>query len=102
MGHPLYYHAVRFVGKPVYAAHRNGNIYHGVLSTVTQSGVYLLNCRPVTHFANFHTENTLPISTLPNANQQISVTPELIFAPGLYFTFGALTGLTLGALAYYW
>ena len=91
MYHPLYYHARRYAGQPVFVYHQNGVVYHGIVSMVTPTGVYLLNCHPIQRLIGYQ------------ANES-EAGLELVYAPGAYFAFGALTGLTIGALAYglYW
>ncbi len=91
MYHPLYYHARRYEGKQVFVYHQNGVVYQGIVSMVTPTGVYLLNCHPI---------NRLVSDQADEREAKL----ELVYVPGAYFAFGALTGLTLGALAYrlYW
>ena len=91
MYHPLYYQAKRYVGRPVYAYHMNGSVYHGTLHMVARSGVYIMNCRPVSYLAS-----------MEQGDASSDVSPELVYSPGAYFAFGALTGLTLGALVWFW
>lgn len=82
--HPLYHHARQYVGRPVYVHHMNGRVYHGTLLNAAPHGIYVMEHPPGT--------------TLSRAEQD-SVDAELVYAPGRYFAFGALTGLTLGAMA---
>ena len=99
MYHPLYPIARGMVGRPVYAHHMNGTTFYGVLQSVAPHGVYLLNARRV----------ALAGATMPAANGEYALAEQvsdndvdLVYAPGAYFAFGALTGLTLGALASPW
>ncbi|QQE79876.1 hypothetical protein [Alicyclobacillus sp. SO9] len=99
MAHPLYHHAVRLTGRPVYVHHLDGRVSQGILHSVTYDGVYLLNCRPA-YLASFEEHDTqLDVSDASNRAE-----PELIYAPGAFFAFGALAGFTAGALAgrYWW
>lgn len=98
MVHPLYHHACRLVGRPVYAHHFNGRVYHGWLHTVHANGVYLtpMGTRPVS--AADPETHIIQLNEAPNNNS-----PEHVYAPGWYFAFGALAGLTAAAVApYFW
>ncbi len=96
MYHPLYYQAKRCIGRPIYLHHANGRVYHGIVHAVTPNGVYVLYSRPVYGMASASSEDT----DQPYADAHV----ELVYFPGAYFAFGALTGLTLGTLAgaYLW
>lgn len=93
MAHPLYPVARRMVGRHVHAHHTNGRVYPGILQNVTQNGIYLL---PM-NYASYAKTDTNDLTTL----EAITDTPDTtqVYAPAGYFAFGALTGLTLGALA---
>ncbi|GMA66291.1 LSm family protein (plasmid) [Alicyclobacillus fastidiosus] len=100
MTHPLYPIACRLVGRPVVAHHVNGRKYTGVLHSVSMSGIYLHPYTTVVSF-NDNDENSVELSIQKDVQDgQVS----LVYSPAGYFGFGALTGLTLGALAggYYW
>ncbi|WP_062306251.1 hypothetical protein [Alicyclobacillus sendaiensis] len=90
MPHPLYPIAKQYVGRPVIVYHVNGRRYHGILHSVRDHGIYLLNVRPIAHSAGQAEER---FSTL---NEAQSGDIETVYAPVAYFAFGALTGLTLG------
>jgi hypothetical protein len=99
MTHPLYPVANRLVGRHVIAYHVNGRAYPGILHSVHHHGIYLIHTSPVSADTR-----ELNASTLGDLNATEDVQP--VYAPLGYFAFGALTGLTLGALAspygYYW
>lgn len=86
--HPLYYQARGMVGQPVYVHHRNGRTYHGTLQSVTEHGIYLMPHAPGARLAS-HEEA---------AKTSCDLNAVLVYYPGAYFGFGALAGLTLGAL----
>ena len=86
--HPLYYRAVRWVGRTVCAHHINGSMYTGTLLSVNPRGIYILQPRAVR-----------PIKATDQEQATAGDDVELIYSPGAYFGFGALTGLTLGAAA---
>jgi len=96
MYHPLYHHARRLVGQPVYAHHRNGRVIYGTLLSTTPQGIYLAHqqnygmmCAPLVDAqADF----------LYAINQEKVIDASLVYSPGGYFAFGALTGLTAAAL----
>jgi hypothetical protein len=100
MCHPLYPVACRMVGRLVVAHHVSGRKYTGVLRSVSSSGIYLLSPTAAVSFNN-NEESSEELSIQKGVqNGQAS----LVYSPLGYFGFGALTGLTLGALAggYYW
>lgn len=100
MYHPLYPVARRLVGRPVNVHHINGRVYRGQLQSVTPDGIYLMpyNNR-VVRMSDSESEVTLDMGPC-----QTNERAELVYSPAAYFGFGALTGLTVGALAsrYYW
>lgn len=96
MAHPLYVHAVRLVGRPVYAHHINGTVYHGLLQSATSNGIYVWS------YHVGYARLTDPDTAAKFVNADVdsnTLTPALAYSPGIYFGFGALAGLTLGALA---
>jgi hypothetical protein len=102
MCHPLYPVARQYVGRPVDVHHVSGTIYCGVLQSATPHGVYVSPCVPRARIisadgGDLQSEHAILAQT-------DSVHPELAYSPGAFFAFGALTGLTLGALAspYWW
>lgn len=99
MAHPLYPVARRLVGRPIVAHHINGRAYPGILHSVQSHGIYMYH----TSLASFD-EGDKDVMAL--GDLESSENTEEIYAPFGYFAFGALTGLTLGALArpygYYW
>ncbi|WAH37821.1 hypothetical protein [Alicyclobacillus dauci] len=90
--HPLYPVARRYLGRPVNAHHKNGQVYSGILQNVTDRGIYLL---PVSH-TSYETRST-NFCTLGEAKDNRDLTQ--VYSPAGFFAFGALSGLTLGALA---
>jgi len=86
--HPLYYQARQLVGQPVYVHHVCGRTYHGTLQSVTSHGVYLLPYAPGARLAS---------SESPSAAEN-DCNATLVYYPAAYFGWGALAGLTLGAL----
>lgn len=90
MVHPLYNTARGLVGRPVYVHHVSGRVYHGTLLNVQPHGVYLVRHAPGTRLASAETE--------VDANTGVDAT-LVYYGAGSYFAFGALTGLTLGAMA---
>jgi hypothetical protein len=100
MCHPLYPVARRLVGRPVNAHHVSGRIYSGHLQSVTMSGIYMLPYgATVVNMTDSNSEIKHVIQRY-DAGENV----ELVYSPLVYFGFGALTGLTLGALAspFYW
>ena len=94
MYHPMYHYASRLVGKQVYVHHMNGTMYHGTLTAVQPSGVYVFLHPPGSRFA---TANSTDLD-LQRAIGSADVDAEMVYWPGAYFAFGALTGLTAAAL----
>lgn len=92
MAHPLYYTARRFVGRRVTLYHVNGMAYCGTLMHVEPHGVYLMRQGPGVGM----------VSAEMDRDADASIDTTLVYYPGGYFAFGALTGLTLGALAGGW
>jgi hypothetical protein len=97
MCHPLYHHAVRMVGRPVYAYHVSGRTHYGTLQSVAQHGVYIMPQSPRVRMVNMEQEG---VSDFQDAN--VDVDAQLVFAPAAFFAFGALTGLALASPYYYW
>lgn len=102
MAHPLYHQAFGMVGRYVYVHHLNGQTYPGILQSVTQSGIYLMPYRPRTVLT--HADETYFGLTFAVNKQDVNADFQPVYAPGAYFAFGALAGLSLGALAspYVW
>ncbi len=100
--HPLYDHAARLVGQPIYVYHAQGQVYHGVLHSVIATGIWVNLCEP----------NTLPVGgpatpvAATHATLDASVDSQVapVFFPAAFFAFGALFGLAAASLAYpyYW
>ncbi|MFD1673761.1 hypothetical protein [Alicyclobacillus fodiniaquatilis] len=91
MAHPLYPVAKKLVGKHVHAHHVSGRIYQGYLHNVNSRGIYLMQTG---HASTQGAE--ADVRTLNQANEGDL---DTVYFPAGYFAFGALTGLTLGALA---
>ncbi|MCL6443909.1 MAG: hypothetical protein K6T83_10715 [Alicyclobacillus sp.] len=102
MAHPLYGHALRLVGKPVYAHHIRGRSYHGILQSVAPHGIYMTLHGPGMRLMSGDAVNMEHAIDAQLAMTGQSADAELVYSPGAYFAFGALTGLTLGALASPW
>lgn len=90
--HPLYPVARRMVGQPVTAIHVNGTTHSGLLQSVAPHGIYM-GPMPRMVSATSDSRDVKPLGTSDIADI------ELVYSPLGYFAFGALTGLTLGALA---
>jgi hypothetical protein len=95
MCHPLYPVACRMVGRAVVAHHVTGRRYPGLLHSVSKSGIYL---GPYTAAVSVHNneENSVELSIHKDVQDGQA---SLVYSPAGFFAFGALTGLTLGALA---
>ncbi len=98
MYHPLYPVAQPLVGRPVNVYHVNGRVYCGVLDSVAPHGIYVIQPRALVS----GTHDTTSITVADNRSAESTL--DLVYSPAAYFGFGALTGLTLGALAggWYW
>lgn len=94
MIHPLYHHASRLVGMPVYVHHMNGSRYHGTLTSVSPQGVYVILHPPG---ARLQASNSTALDATYAISNRDMHAAEVYF-PGAYFAFGALTGLTAAAL----
>lgn len=95
MYHPLYPVAQRMMGRPVNVHHVNGRTYSGVLGHVAPHGIYLAP-RGSLMSGTPHTDAI----TADEAASSSDI--DLVYSPYAYFGFGALTGLTIGALAGGW
>ncbi|WP_206918356.1 hypothetical protein [Alicyclobacillus suci] len=93
--HPLYPVARRLVGRHVHVYHMNGRIYPGYLQSVTPDGIYLI--RTDGYAGVSANADDTDFSTLVGGQNNTKMTQ--VYAPAAFFGFGALTGLTLGALA---
>lgn len=94
MCHPLYHHALRLAGQPVYAHHVNGRVYHGTITSVTRSGIFLVPHPVGARMAGgVRAESAELLHAIGGGDAK----PELVYSPGAYFAFGALTGLTVAA-----
>lgn len=89
--HPLYPVAQRLVGRHVHVYHRNGQVFPGYLQSVNSRGIYLVH----SSYASAD-DTSISAVTLGEASDA-DVTP--VYSPAGFFAFGALSGLTLGALA---
>lgn len=102
MTHPLYPHAMRMVGQYVHVHHLNGRVYPGFLQSVTRTGIYLMSYQSGARLVHStETSSTLNHTYLQNTS---NADLEQVYSPAAYFGFGALAGLTLGAMAspYVW
>lgn len=95
MYHPLYYQATRYMGRPVYVHHMNGRTYHGTITGVNPGGIYVVQHPPGTNLTAANAEQFSCDHALHDGDLAL----DLVYSPGAYFGFGALTGLTLGAMA---
>jgi hypothetical protein len=93
--HHLYPVACRMVGRSVVVHHITGRKYTGTLHSVSKSGIYLLPHTAAVSFNN-NEESSVELS-IQNGVQDGQA--SLVYSPAAFFGFGALTGLTLGALA---
>lgn len=82
--------ALKLMGKAVFVYHKNGNVYHGKLQTVTKKGIYIL---PYQHAIDVISSTHPGDFSLCDPHQVGNEHSEHVFAPALFFTFGALTGL---------
>ena len=104
MYHPLYFQSRGWVGRTVLVHHRNGRIYSGTLVHVEPHGLYLMPNRVQPGLMSCpETPSQVGDSKL-NPSQSAGIDPELVYLGAGYFAFGALAGLTLGAMAggLYW
>lgn len=93
--HPLYHHARRLIGRPVYVYHVNGRVYAGHLHSVTHDGIYVL---PVQGSVGMATADFSD----DGMEYALAAKPpkwQLVYSPGWYFGWGALAGLSVAALA---
>lgn len=95
MAHPLYPVARKLVGKHVYAYHLSGKVYPGILQNVTQKGIYLL---PMNH-ASYLKKIDSSDEWVKLSDRTTQADVSLVYSPAGFLAFGALSGLTLGALA---
>ena len=91
--HPMYHHAVRLVGQPVYV-HANGQIHHGVLHQVTDDGVYLRQVNGAGQVSGQKVSNDIQQVPLSTGDK---VDAENVFWP-LFF----LPWLAIAALGPWW
>ncbi|WDL96851.1 hypothetical protein [Alicyclobacillus sp. ALC3] len=100
--HPLYHHARRLVGRPVYIHHVTGQVYMGTLHSVTHNGIYVMpNVRGAgLGMASLQTQGALSV----DASSEKQANIELVYSPGWYFGWGALAGLSAAAIAapFFW
>lgn len=92
MVHPLYPVAQRMVGRPVNIYHVNGRTYRGVLQGVAPHGIYVM---PQGRLMSGTAEKDAVTADKLTSDAAV----DLVYSPYAYFGFGALTGLTLGAMA---
>ena len=104
MYHPLYLQSRGWVGRTVLVHHRSGRTYQGTLLHVEPHGLYLMPNRVQPGLMS-HSQAPRQVEDLDlNPAQLTGMDPELVYAGAGYFAFGALAGLTLGAMAggMYW
>jgi hypothetical protein len=82
--------ALKLMGKAVFVYHKDGNVYHGKLHSVTKKGIYIL---PYQHAPHLISSNQSGAFALCDPHEAGTERSEHVFAPALFFTFGALTGL---------
>ncbi len=99
MYHPFYYQSRGWVGRTVTVHHLNGTIYQGTLMNVAPHGIYLLQHRRVQPGYVSYEGNSDTNSAFRESVDAVGADIRLVYAPGSYFAFGALAGLSLGALA---
>jgi hypothetical protein len=93
----MMYHANRLVGQRVIARHLNGTAYHGILHSVTDRGIYMMNARGIRPASAEMSTPTVEHAILDAAeNQDVSEA----FFPFFFLAFAALAGLA-AASAYY-
>ncbi|MGZ4032735.1 MAG: hypothetical protein ACXVP2_11310 [Tumebacillaceae bacterium] len=84
-------HCKNCVGQPVVVHHKNGKVYHGVLQTIDNRGMYIRQ-----HHGHVSFEQTDHAEQTVNADQMEALQPELaFFLGGLAFGIGAGIGLGL-------
>lgn len=91
MAHPLYPVARKYVGKHVHVHHISGRVYQGVLHSCNRHGIYLL---PVSYASYGGSDDMTALQAAPK-----DLDAREVYSPASFFAFGALSGLTLGALA---
>jgi hypothetical protein len=98
MCHPLYPVARGLVGRHVHIHHRNGSVYRGTLHSAVDHGIYVMPGQTGVYPASSDTD-IVDVHVLDGAENGLSGELDLVYYPGRYFAYGALTGLTLGAAA---
>lgn len=95
MAHHLYPVAQRMLGRHVYAHHVSGRVYPGILQSANPRGIYLIRTNGY-QYVSLDQKNG-DFATLDATHDRADV--QEVYGPAAFFGFGALTGLTLGALA---
>lgn len=93
----MMHHANRLIGQRVIARHVNGTAYHGVLHSVNDRGIYLMNARGIRPISAEVSTPTVE-HALADANGKTDVSEA--FFPFFFLAFAALAGLA-AASAYY-
>jgi hypothetical protein len=93
----MMHHAKRLVGKRVIARHVNGTAYHGILHSVTDRGIYLMNARGIRPACTEMSTATVE-HAIADADGKTEVSEA--FFPFFFLAFAALAGLA-AASAYY-
>jgi Ataxin 2 SM domain len=91
------HHATRLVGQRVIVHHVNGTAYHGILHSVTDRGIYMMNARGIRP-ASAEVSTATVEHALADADRKTDVSEA--FFPFFFLAFAALAGLA-AASAYY-
>jgi hypothetical protein len=93
----MMHHAKRLVGQRVIARHVNGTAYHGVLHSVTDRGIYMMNARGIRPASS-----EVSTATVEHAIADVDGKTDVseAFFPFFFLAFAALAGLA-AASAYY-
>jgi hypothetical protein len=97
--HPLYYQCRGWVGRNVTVHHLNGTVYQGTLMNVAPHGIYMLQQRRIQPGYVSYEGNSHQDIVSGESAHEVGADARLVYYPGSYFAFGALAGLSLGALA---
>jgi len=93
----MMHQAKSLVGQRVIAHHVNGTAYHGILHSVTDRGIYMVNASGIRP-ASAEMSTATVEHAIADANGKINVSEA--FFPFFFLAFAALAGLA-AASAYY-